>query len=83
MNTPMITNLTAKQVSLLNTMWSLDSMEDLLGWMSTLSEEDLKQSLALQELLIINSIDETIEYMDAEDFQEAASLISRIKRPLH
>jgi bifunctional N-acetylglucosamine-1-phosphate-uridyltransferase/glucosamine-1-phosphate-acetyltransferase GlmU-like protein len=79
----MITNLTEKQVSLLNTMWSLDSMEDLLGWMATLSEEDLKQSLALQELLIINSIDETIEYMDAEDFQEAASVISRIKHTLH
>lgn len=60
-------NLNAKQVQLLNTMWSIDEPQDLERWQRTLSREDYRTTVSLQQLLIA-------EYFDAEDDCELAAL---------
>lgn len=54
-------------MQLLNTMWSIDEPQDLERWQRTLSREDYRTTVSLQQLLIA-------EYFDAEDDCELASL---------
>lgn len=64
-------NLNAKQVQLLNTMWSIDEPQDLERWQRTLSREDYRTSVTLQQLLIaeyfdfVQECDLAAEYLDS------------------
>ena len=47
-----IEGLTTKQVEMLDKLWSFDTTDEVLEWMKSLSEEDFKMAVTLQELVI-------------------------------
>ena len=58
-NTPItLTNLTPHQVDLLDQMWSLDNMEEIQEWMSTLSAKDRVLSRTLMQMVMHEMVEE-------------------------
>lgn len=57
MNRPVITGLTVRQVELLDTMWELDTIEEIREWQSTLDVHDLFDSEGLIILLGLAVLD--------------------------
>ena len=56
-----IYQVTELQKSLLDKMWSIDSIEEMERWMRTLSYERLMEVRVLRELLCLSMIDEEVE----------------------
>lgn len=69
-----LTGLTAKQVILLNEMWSKDTQEEFDEWKETLTLSNLKQVILLSELVNLEIIDQ-----QADDFSVANKLIEELK----
>ena len=61
MNRPEISGLTFRQVELLDTMWELDSIEEIREWQSTLDVHDLFDSEGLIILLGLAVLDCQVE----------------------
>lgn len=72
-----LTGMSVKQIELLDAMWSIQDMCDLEEWKQSLDEEDRKQAIVLQELLIILYIDEVVE--STEISTEVQQIISKLK----
>ena len=70
-----LTNLTPHQVDLLDQMWSLDNMEEIQEWMSTLSAKDRVLSRTLMQMVM----HETIEDLVVEDLSLARDYLTRFQ----
>lgn len=72
-----LTNLSNKQIKMLNIMWSIDDAYDLEIWQSTLSKEDYCMSVSLQELLVAEYLDDSVK---EDDCKEATLYLDAIRR---
>ena len=63
-----IHGLSAKQVKMLDTLWSLKSREDLEEWMKSLTTNEFKMAIALQELLVLEYTDEIKDMSMAKNY---------------
>ena len=63
MNRPEISGLTSRQVELLDTMWELDSIEEIREWQATLDVHDLFDSEGLIILLGLAVLDCQVEQL--------------------
>ncbi len=66
-----INNLTPYQVEMLDHMWSLDTEEEYFEWYNLLDEEDQKLADALQQMVILATVDEMVEQTQFKDAKEA------------
>ncbi len=64
-----LSNLTAEQVEMLDTLWSLRELSDVEEWQETLSSEDREMSELLIRLVILEAMDNVIT-SDLSDAQE-------------
>ena len=55
---PTIDNLSARQVELLDIMWSIDGYDEYMEWKST---QDASEIEILEELLLLADIDEMVQ----------------------
>jgi transcriptional regulator of NAD metabolism len=69
-----IEGLTTKQVEMLDKLWSFDTTDEVLEWMKSLSEEDFKMAVTLQELVI----DQLLEQPAESDVTEAQSMLRKM-----
>jgi transcriptional regulator of NAD metabolism len=69
-----IEGLTTKQVEILDKLWSFDTTDEVLEWMKSLSEEDFKMAVTLQELVI----DQLLEQPAESDVTEAQSMLRKM-----
>jgi hypothetical protein len=69
-----LTGLTAKQVMLLNEMWSKDTQEEFDEWKETLTLSNLKQVILLSELVNLEILDQQVT-----DYSMAKKLIEELK----
>jgi len=69
-----IEGLTTKQVEMLDKLWSFDTTDEVLEWMKSLSEEDFKMAVTLQEMVI----DQLLEQPAESDVTEAQSMLRKM-----
>lgn len=55
-----ITGLNKNQVEMLDMMWSFETQEELMLWMDTLTEKEVRQVQSLLELIRFELIEEQI-----------------------
>jgi hypothetical protein len=77
MFSPTIDGLTIRQVQLLDTMWSIQTLDEAREWMETLDSADYLDALTLMELLELEGIDYELQH--EKSFGLANDLINRIK----
>ena len=70
-----LTNLTPHQVDLLDQLWSLENMQEVEEWMSTLSAKDRVLSRTLMQMVM----QETIEDLVVEDLSLAQEYLTRFQ----
>jgi hypothetical protein len=70
-----ITGLSAKQKALCDQLWSLNTIEDVLEWISGLDQQHQTDAQSMMELIMLGQIDE----LRLDDCSEARAVISRIK----
>lgn len=56
-----IDGLTAKQIQLLDKLWSLDTQEEVSAWFGSLDNETFKQAVVLQEMILDSILEQTAE----------------------
>ena len=71
-----IHGLTSRQIEMLDIMWSMEELEDVEEWVSTLSEKEQKISEVLMQMVVLESYEGMIEETSTK---EANDLINRIK----
>jgi hypothetical protein len=71
-----IEGLTKRQVEMLDTLWSLDSLDDVEIYVNTLNKNEKKTALTLVEMLSIACVDEEIEKL--KSYPTAKKLLSAI-----
>jgi hypothetical protein len=54
-------HLTKRQVQLLNILWSLDTHDDVMQWMDTLSTVDRQQATSLMRMIMLQMLDDELE----------------------
>lgn len=70
-----ITGLTARQVELLDTMWSLPQLEDVQAWQSTLDSHSQQQVDLLMQMVVVAAMDDIV----GDDTTEAAEYLQRFR----
>lgn len=70
-----ITGLTAHQVSLLDTMWSLEQLEDVQAWRATLDHASQQQVDLLMQMVVVAAMDDIV----GDDTSEAAEYLQRFR----
>jgi hypothetical protein len=73
-----IDNLTTRQREMIVKMWSINSVTELNAWQQSLTQEEFKLSIALQDLMIAEYIDEVTEGDD--NLYDAQFVIVKIKQ---
>lgn len=63
-----IHGLNSKQIKMLDTLWSLKSREDLEEWMESLTTNEFKMAIVLQELLVLEYTDEVKDMSMAKEY---------------
>jgi len=71
-----IEGLTKRQVEMLDTLWSLDSLDEVEDYVNTLNRSEKKVALTLVEMLSIVCVDEEIEKL--KSYPTAKKLLSAI-----
>lgn len=71
-----IHDLTKEDVQILDTIWALDTQEELDSYMNSISTEKRKRVNVLIELIRLSEIDSKVESMD--DYPQAAELLKKI-----
>ena len=71
-----IHGLTSRQIEMLDIMWSMEELEDVEEWVSTLSEKEQKISEVLMQMVVLESYEGMLEETSTK---EANDLINRIK----
>jgi hypothetical protein len=69
-----LTGLNARQVNILDTMWSLDSAEEWDEWFDTLDENTAFDALVLREMVLLEIHDREAE----KDLSLAQHLLSKL-----
>ena len=69
-----IEGLTTKQVEMLDKLWSFDTTDEVLEWMKSLSDEDFKMAVTLQEMVI----DQLLEQPAEDDVGMAQSMLRKM-----
>jgi len=69
-----IEGLTTKQVEMLDKLWSFDTTDEVLEWMKSLSEEDFKMAVTLQEMVI----DQLLEQPAESDVSMAQDMLRKM-----
>lgn len=72
-----INGLTARQVEMLDIMWSIDQLEDLDMWKSTLPKEERPIVDTLFQMIVYASIDE--EFTDHEHVQQSQDVLAKYR----
>lgn len=67
-------NLTRAQVDMLDTMWSLDSESEYFDWYDQLTARDQHCADVLQQLVILESMEETLVNCD-----EAVAVLKKFR----
>ena len=75
-NEIIIQGLTARQKEMLDIMWSMEELEDVEEWVSTLSEKEQKISEVLMQMVVLETYESMLEQTSTK---EANDLINRIK----
>ena len=75
-----IYGINRQQQEILETLWNMESLEDIDDWVDELDEHKQQQVRLMQELLMLASMDELVE--TEADCQEANRIIARIQRKL-
>jgi len=70
-----ITGLNAQQVELLNTMWNLPELEDLMAWKSTLDSHSQQQVDLLMQMVVLAATDQIM----GEDTTTAAEYLEQFR----
>ena len=69
-----IEGLTTKQVEILDKLWSFDTTDEVLELMKSLSEEDFKMAVTLQEMVI----DQLLEQPAESDVSMAQDMLRKM-----
>ena len=69
-----------QQQEILETLWNMESLEDIDDWVDELDEHKQQQVRLMQELIMLASMDELVE--TEADCREANRIIARIQRKL-
>ena len=69
-----------QQQEILETLWNMESLEDIDDWVDELNEHKQQQVRLMQELLMLAAMDELVE--TEADCREANRIIARIQRKL-
>ena len=72
-----ISNLTGRQVEMLDIMWSLEHYEDIEAWQATLDLEEREMSETLMRLILLELVDETINTINKEDLTLAKDYLKK------
>ena len=70
-----INNLSEYQVEMLDHMWSLDTQEEYFEWYDLLDESDQKLADSLQQMIILASVDETMD--DDSECKDAKAVLKK------
>jgi len=70
-----ITGLTARQVDLLNRLWSLQQLADVEAWRATEDPDTQQQIDLLMEMVVLEATDQLL----ADDITEAAEYLDRFR----
>ena len=70
-----ISGLTYEQVEMLDTMWSLDSVDEFFDWYETLDKDDQNTVDTLQRLSILEVAD--AEWENTKRFPQAKALLKQ------
>jgi hypothetical protein len=71
-----LTNLTSRQVEMLDAMWTIDSAEEYLEWYELLDAEDQETADDLQRLVIMEVI-EREQFKQLEECNQARDYLKR------
>lgn len=69
-----IDGLNQKQVEMLDKLWTLDTTDEVVEWMRSLSDEDFKMAVTLQEMII----DAMLEQPAEDDVSMAQNMLRDI-----
>ena len=70
-----LSGLTYEQVEMLDTMWSLDTIDEFFNWYETLDKDDQNTVDTLQRLIILEVAD--AEWEKTNKFPQAKSLLKQ------
>ena len=73
---PSIDGLSAKQVEMLDILWSMDSSEEVKEFIAGLDEEEQIEYLVLSEMLVISIIDSVVNKLD--EMPDVSSVLKRV-----
>lgn len=72
----LIDGLTSEDVKILDTIWAIDTVEELDAYLKTLNARLLEKTLVLIELCQLAETDDTVNAMD--EYPEAAAMLKGI-----
>ena len=75
-----IYGINRQQQEILETLWNMESLEDIDDWVDELNEHKQQQVRLMQELLMLAAMDELVE--TEADCREANRIIAKIQRKL-
>jgi hypothetical protein len=67
--------LTTEQAEMLEILWSLSELADVVAWQSTLTSEELEMSETLMRLVIMEAVDDIF----ADDVDQAREYLKRFQ----
>ena len=69
-----IEGLTTRQTEMLDMLWSMDTTDEVIEWLATLSESEFKMAVTLQEMIIGSLMEQKAE----EDVSLAQTMLRNI-----
>ena len=71
-----IDGVTEKQASMLDKLWSFDTMDEVLKWMDTLNTEDQQMVDVLMEMIRLEATD--LEIAEMNSFPEVEKILKNL-----
>ena len=71
-----IDEVTKKQASMLDKLWSFDTMDEVLEWMNTLNTEDQQMADVLMEMIRLEATD--LETAEMNSFPEVEKIFKNL-----
>ena len=73
-----IDGVTEKQASMLDKLWSFDTMDEVLKWMDTLNTEDQQMVDVLMEMIRLEATD--LEIAEMNSFPEVEKILKNLQK---
>ena len=73
-----IDGVTEKQASMLDKLWSFDTMDEVLKWMDTLNAEDQQMVDVLMEMIRLEATD--LETAEMNSFPEVEKILKNLQK---